>query len=104
MEDNFDSKNSNDIQNESITSNPPLIQLPPPVVLKPLRSICKIDIANKLATGFLIKFFKGEKDFFCLMTNEHVITKDLIRRRKKISIYYDSESQLKEISLNPEER
>ena len=40
-------------------------QLPPPSILKPLKSICKIDTSENIATGFFIKFFNGEKDFLC---------------------------------------
>ena len=38
------------------------------------------------------------------MTNEHVITKDIIKNKKKIKFYYDNESKSKEIYLNNEER
>ena len=38
------------------------------------------------------------------MTNEHVITKELIEQKKIISLYYDSESKMKEIELNTKER
>ena len=91
-----------DIQNEVITFA--LIPLPPPALSKSLRSICKIAISSKISSGFFIKFFKGEEEFFSLMTNEHSITKELIEQRKTITIYYDSESIVKEIQLNPNER
>ena len=54
--------------------------------------------------NFLIKFFKGEEDFFCLITNNHVITKDLIEQKITISFYYDNESKPKDINLNRNER
>ena len=38
------------------------------------------------------------------MTNEHIITRELIKERKTINVYYDYESKVKEIKLNPEER
>ena len=105
MEDKDKTQNSKkDIQNEGINAESPIIQLPPPTLLKPLRSICKIDTSSQISSGFLIKFFKGEEEFFCLMTNEHIITKELIKQRKTITIYYDSESIVKEIQLNPNER
>ena len=91
-----------DIQNEVITFA--LIPLPPPALSKSLRSICKVDTSYQMSTGFLIKFFKGEEEFFSLMTNEHSITKELIEQRKRITIYYDSESLVKEIQLNPNQR
>ena len=36
------------------------------------------------------------------MTNEHVITKDIIKNKEKIKFYYDNESKSKEIYLNSE--
>ena len=53
---NYDSQNSNDVQNEAINKDSPLIQLPPPTILKPLKSICKIDTSNQIGTGFLLNF------------------------------------------------
>jgi len=32
--------------------------------------------------GFFIKFFKGNEDFYCLMTNDHVITEDMLNQKK----------------------
>ena len=104
MEGDDNSKiHKNDIQNEGITKNSTIIQLPPPILLKPLKSICKIVTPKHFSSGFLIKFFKGDKDFFGLLTNEHIITKELIKQRKTITIYYDSDIA-KEIDLNPNER
>ena len=62
-----------------------------------MKSICKIDTKEKISSGFLIKLFKGEEDFYYLMTNEHIITKELIKQKKIINIYYDNENKLKEI-------
>ena len=80
------------------------IQFPPPAVFNPSKSICKIVIPTKTSSGFFIKFFKGEEDFFCLMTNEHMITKQLIEKKVIISLYYDNETRVKEIQLNTNER
>ena len=38
------------------------------------------------------------------MTNEHIITKDIIKNTEKIKFYYDNESKIKEIILNNGER
>ena len=38
------------------------------------------------------------------MTNEHVITKEMIKQKITIDIYYDSQSKYRKIELNPEER
>ena len=69
------------------------------------KSLCKIEYENKIATGFLIKLFKGGKEFFCLMTCEHVITREMIKRKKTIRCYYDSiDSKFKEIELDSDKR
>ena len=70
------------------------------------KSICKISISNsqKITSGFLIKFFKNNEDFFCLMTNSNFISNEMINKRERINIFYDNEKMLKEITLNPNER
>ena len=69
------------------------------------KSLCKIIVsAGKISSGFLIQLFKGRKEFYCLMTNEHVITKEMIDKKIKIDIYYDSQSKYRNIELNPDER
>ena len=72
--------------------------------LKATRAICKINTYPKISSGFLIKLFKNEENFFCLMTNEHIITREMVNQRKKITFYYDLESKVKDIYLNSEER
>ena len=39
-------------------------------------------IPNTSGSGFLIKLFKGTKDFFCLITCEHVIKKEMVNNEK----------------------
>ena len=73
-------------------------------VIRPKNYICKIITHNQLGTGFLIILFKGNKKFYCLMTNEHVVNKEMIKQRETIIINYDYESQFIQIKLNPEER
>ena len=68
------------------------------------KSICKIITSKNGGTGFLIKLYKGNKPFYCLMTNEHVILKEIIELKEKIEIYYDNEYERIEIELNKEER
>ena len=57
------------------------------------KSVCKIIFGNpnsveikddekidlNFATGFLFKLYKEDKEFLCLMTNEHVITRDMVK-------------------------
>ena len=54
-----------------------------------VKSICKIITPIKSGSGFFIKLFKREKYFYCLMTNEHLVTNAMIEE-KKIGIYYDN--------------
>ena len=69
------------------------------------RSICKIKTSETLGSGFLIKFFKDEEDYFhCLMSCEHVLKKELIERKEKICFYYDNENKNKEIILDKTKR
>ena len=90
-------------QNEVLIKNTLINQIPLsiPSVSK---SVCKIECNNKISSGFLIKFFKQNQDFFCLMTTGHAITSELIRQRKKITFYYDSGNKVKKIDLFPDKR
>ena len=80
----------------------PLHPLKP--IVKTAKSICKIITPNKNGSGFFIKFFKRDQEFYCLMTNEHVVTKELVEQKKEIDIYYDSEDKNIIMQLNPKER
>ena len=80
-----------------------LIKLPSSIV-RASKSICKIETPFKEASGFLIKLSKGEENFFCLMTNEHVITRELIEQQQEITFYYDGKSECNTISLNRNKR
>ena len=64
------------------------------------KSICKIIYKNKFGTGFLIKFYKGEKELLCLMTNEHVITKEMIESKETVNINYNYEKKWIQIKLD----
>ena len=69
------------------------------------KSLCKISTPNNtFGFGFLIKFYKGKENFFCLMSCEHIIKKELIMQKEKISFYYDKGSKIKEIILDKDER
>ena len=68
------------------------------------RSVCEIFVSlNKLATGFFILLFKQGQLFSCLITNQYVVTKEMIEDKTKIEVLYDKETKLMEIKLNPEE-
>ena len=80
------------------------IVLIPLNLLKTFKSLCKIEYKDKISSGFLIKLEKRNEDFFCLITNEHVISKDMIMKKEKITFYFDSEEKEKEIYLNRDDR
>jgi len=75
-----------------------------PSIEEVAKSLCEISINNNLSSGFFIQLFKREEKFFCLMTNEHVIKREMIEQKQKITILYEFEKKVKEIQLNPEER
>ena len=75
-----------------------------PTIANTCKSLCRIayknedslisstnsTISKQFASGFLIKLFKKQQEFFCLMTNEHVVTKEMIIKNKTIIFYYDN--------------
>ena len=74
-----------------------------------IKSTCKIVIkksANKKSkgSGFLIKLSRGNIPFNCLISNEHLINKDLIESEAKIEVYYNFEKKKVEIELKRSER
>ena len=76
-----------------------------PCVANPLKALCFIQTQSTFGSGFLIKLFKGNQDFFCLITCEHVIKREMVNQRKTIKFFYDClNAKLKEIVLNPDER
>ena len=69
------------------------------------KSFCKVTCQGVFGSGFLIKLYKNDEDFFCLMTCGHVVEMDKIEQGKQVSFYYDSiADRLKEIEFNPNER
>ena len=67
-------------------------------------SICKIFSENKIGTGFLIKIYKNGRPTFCLMTNQHIITKEMVELNKVVDISYDCEEKWIQIKLDKMER
>ena len=70
------------------------------------KSLCKIEYENQTVAGFLIRLSKERKEFFYMITCEHVITREMIQQRKTIRIYYDNsiDAKTKEIELDPDKR
>ena len=67
-------------------------------------SICKIIFSNKVGRGFFIKLYKSNKLIFLLMTNEHIIKKEMIDNKEEIEVYYNNQISRIKITLNKEER
>ena len=68
------------------------------------KSIGKITVDNKSSSGFLILLDKRGHNFYCLMTNEQIITKDMIKQKKKIKFEFNNLEEKREIELNLDER
>ena len=71
---------------------------------KTCKSICKILYKNKVGTGFFIKLYKEEKELLCLMTNEHVIAKEMIELKEVVNINYNYEEKWIKIILDENKR
>ena len=76
----------------------------PANILAISKSIVKLDYPNKTCFGFLIKFFKEDKDFFSLTTDEENIPIEMIEKKESIRFFYDNESKIKKINLDPDQR
>jgi len=68
------------------------------------RSTLKIELQNGKGSGFFITFERNKKEFYCIMTNEHVITPEMIKDKEEINIKYDNESKSFIIKLDSKER
>ena len=92
-----------EIKNQAINKNSDIKEINKDLY-KVCKSICKIIFKNKFGTGFLIKLYKDEKEINCLMTNEHVIKKDMIESKEIIDVKYDFEDKWIKIKLDIDER
>ena len=72
------------------------------------KSICKLKIENGSniisGTGFLLNFYIGLEHFYCLISNEHVITQNIINNNTIIYIYYDNENKVANLKLDTKKR
>ena len=72
------------------------------------KSICKLKVKTNIetiiGTGFLLNLHIDQERFYFLISNEHVITKDIIKDNNIIDISYDSEFRKVNIKLNENER
>ena len=74
--------------------------------MKVAKGTVKIELDNDkgVASGFFLKLERNNKEFYCLMTNAHVITKEMITNQEKIKIKYDNETKEINLELNEKER
>ena len=68
------------------------------------KATVKIKLSEGKGTGFFIKLERNKKPFYCLMTNQHVISPEIINNKEIISIYDNEEKLITEIKLDPKER
>lgn len=75
-------------------------------IMKVAKGTVKIELDNDkgVASGFFLKLERNNKEFYCLMTNAHVIKKDMITNQEKIKIKYDNETKEINLELNEKER
>ena len=73
-------------------------------VYEQLKSVIKIELKEGKGSGFFIKFRRNNKPFYCLMTNQHVVTSELTNKGEHILIKYENEKKEKNIELNQKER
>ena len=69
------------------------------------KATTKIETQNgDLGSGFFIKFERNKKPFYCLMTNQHVITPKMIENKETIAVNYKKEKGTLILELNKKER
>ena len=77
-----DNKDKSDRINQGLIAGSPFEYLDS-CLIDVSKSVCKIKIGKKsesvFGSGFLLRYLINEKYFYCLMSNEHIITKDLIK-------------------------
>ena len=86
----------------------PNFEILDPCLLNVSKSVCKIRIDTILGSfggsGFFLKFLINGKFYYWLVTNEHVITKEMINNKKTINVSYNIESKSLNIKLEMSER
>ena len=69
------------------------------------KSLCFIDDQKNFGSGFLLKLFRGDQKFDCLITCEHIVKREMIKNRKTINFFYDSmNAKTQSIKLDPDKR
>ena len=73
-------------------------------IYKVSKGTLKIELEDGTGSGFFLKCKRNNKPFYCIMTNNHVITSDLIKDKKKVIIKYENEAKELSFYLNKKER
>ena len=74
-------------------------------IFKISKATLKIELENgTMGSGFFLKFRRNSQPFYCIVTNNHVITSKLIRDKTKVIINYENETKKLSFDLNKEER
>jgi hypothetical protein len=76
----------------------------PEIISKVSKSLCKIQIREIIYPGFLINLTAKNKNIFCIIIDNHIITNDMINKNEKVKLYYDKDSKNVLIDLNKNER
>ena len=64
-------------------------------IFKVSKGTLKIELENgAMASGFFLKFKRNSKPFYCIMTNSHVITSELIKDKKELLYVFKNHQQL----------
>ena len=88
--------------NQGKMLNSPLMKINKQVEVS--KSICKIITSSQLGTGFFIKLDVEKDSLNFLMTNEHVITQEMIEKKEEIEIKYENQKKSLIISLDDKGR
>ena len=79
------------ILNGEKSLNPNIVQINN--VYDQLKSVIKIELKEGKGSGFFIKFRRNNKPFYCLMTNQHVVTSELTNKGENILVKYENEEK-----------
>ena len=68
------------------------------------KATIKIELSNGIGSGFFLQFQRNDKKFYCLITNQHIISPDMVENEKEIKIKYDNDTKDLLIKLDKKER
>ena len=94
----------NEIINEALIHTNKIHIIPNNNIQLISKGTIKIQTNTKTASGFFLKIKRNKKPFYCLLTNEHVITKDMANNKEIIKIMYDNETKELDLCLDINKR